>query len=455
MYIAGMSVTPGRSTARAFWEEVYKRFDPEEPAHKHDWRAERRPSPRADMLAGLNRPIGEPRYLLIGTTGTGKSTELLALAEEQVHRHMVVFFDVHRHFVESVRDPAALQHVQPWEVLLLIGIAVYRAASDAFGHDWAATHIDPMNKVIQAFAAPPAADRGGEQPAVNLAGLAKVLAVAAGGAMGGVAGAGLKLLGSMAETMHWNFPLGRRQDRQTDQDQRVIDLQRAVNVLIRTLQQASRPLVIVVDGLDRISKPETTHALFVESALLGSLACRTIVAGPVILSRERMAGQVRGFELKVLANAPVLDHQDPRQPGPGIAFMLDLYRRRVHDLEGATVPEEHLRKLAYHSGGRGRDFVRLLRMLAERAWDRDLAEADAEVIDKCIDERRRTLELGLTRGDIDLLSDVMTDPEHRLPDNDKALKLLEQQLLLPYPNESEWYFPHPLLTLKLVPFPNG
>lgn len=444
----------GMSMARAFWEELYRRFDPEEPARAHDWRAERPKSPRQTMLAGLNRPFGEPkRYLLIGTVGTGKTTELLAVAEEQSREHMVVFLDVRRHFAESVRDPAALHHVQPWEVLLLVGIAVYRAAAESFGHAWANEHLEQIRQAIAAFSAGAPA-RGGDA-AVDLGKLAGALAIFAGGPVGGLAGHGLKLLGTAAKEVRWSFPLGRRTERLSDQDAQVLDLLNAVNLLIGTVQQRYRPLLMVVDGLDIIEKQETTRDLFVESTLLSSLACRTIVSGPILLRRRGMAAQLRRFEPKVLANAPVLDHADPREPGPGIDFMLDIYRRRVADLEGAGIPDVLLRKLAYYSGGRGRDFVRLVRMTAERAWDRDMSVADEAMVGDSIDERRRILELGLDKAKIALLRDVARDPEHRLPDEEHIGTLLDQFCLLPFPNRSEWYFPHPLLTIELVRLPVG
>ncbi|MCG8420562.1 MAG: hypothetical protein MJE77_21715 [Proteobacteria bacterium] len=443
-------------TIRALWEEVYRRFDPEEPTLRRDWRAERPYSPREDILAGLDRPFGEPRrYLLFGTRGTGKSTELFAIAEEQISRRMVVLLDVNRHFTETVRDPAALQHVQPWEVLLLAGMAVYKAAAEAFGQDWIDRHVDTMIQAITAFA--DGGQKQGERPEVDLAKLAGTLAVMAGGAVGGVAGAALKLLKPLTASARWSFPLGRvpRKNRRTDQDPLVLELLTSVNALIGTVQQNHRELVIVVDGLDRISNSDTTENLFVESVLLSSLKCRTIVAGPVLLRSASLAARVRGFQPKILANAPVLDQVDPLQEGPGIEFLLELYQRRVQDLEATGIHAAHLRKLAYYSGGRGRDFVRLIRMAAEKAWDRELDASDENLIDHCIDERRRTVELGLDRGRIDVLRSVVNDLDHRLPDDSRAAELLDQQLLLPYPNESEWYFPHPLLTLKMVPIRAG
>jgi hypothetical protein len=60
------------------------------------------------------------------------------------------------------------------------------------------------------------------------------------------------------------------------------------------------------------------------------------------------------------------------------------------------------------------------------------------------------MEAGLDRGHIEILASVAKDPEHLLPDDERVDELLDQWSLLPYPNESEWYFPHPLLTIHRI-----
>jgi hypothetical protein len=53
-------------------------------------------------------------------------------------------------------------------------------------------------------------------------------------------------------------------------------------------------------------------------------------------------------------------------------------------------------------------------------------------------------------GHIDVLEAVMRDPDHRLPEDDLVWELLTLSRLLPYPDHSEWFYPHPLLTLHLL-----
>jgi hypothetical protein len=47
----------------------------------------------------------------MGTVGTGKTTELLRLAEARAGKELVVFLDLDRHFSDVLGDAPALQHV--------------------------------------------------------------------------------------------------------------------------------------------------------------------------------------------------------------------------------------------------------------------------------------------------------------------------------------------------------
>lgn len=53
-------------------------------------------------------------------------------------------------------------------------------------------------------------------------------------------------------------------------------------------------------------------------------------------------------------------------------------------------------------------------------------------------------------GHIEVLESIAADPQHRLQNNPLVWELLSLERLLPYPDESVWYFPHPLLTIRMV-----
>ncbi|MCX4242488.1 hypothetical protein [Paraliomyxa miuraensis] len=436
------------TSPRQLWDEIYRRFDPEEPARSSERRAERAYSP-ADEIGRMLRRNRSDRYVISGTSGSGLSTELYRIAEQRTSDSLVVFLDVHGHFAEHVHDVAALDHVQPWELLVLVGLAVLSAAERRFGHRWTTDERKALEEAVAELAAD-----DGDAPAIDVAKLGSSMAVLAGGAVGGVVGTTLSVLGEGLTAGQWSLPIGIPGRRaRFDQDKPVRALLDAVNHLVDALQTTyARRLTLTIDGLDRIRNRDTAEALFVRSNLLTSLACPTVAAGPLVLCRKGRLSSLQGWQPKILANAPVLRRGRPLDftaPGDGVAFLEEVFRRRTHDLEldGCAIPPPLLRKLAYFSGGRTRDFVRFVRLLSDRCWDRELAVADAQAIDDVIDERRRVLEAGLNRRHVDVLRAVLEDPQHMLPDDDIVDEMLDNWWLLPYPNESEWYQPHPLLML--------
>src|ERR1700678_917226 len=123
-----------------------------------------------------------------------------------------------------------------------------------------------------------------------------------------------------------------------------------------------------------------------------------------------------------------------REPGPGVDFFCDVFRRRVTDLHAPDlVPDELLRRLAYYSGGRARDFVKLIRGVAEQSWIDDAHQATGPLVDRVLDEARRLLETGLDAGHIKVLEEAAADPRRLIPEDPRARELLDYGKLLPYP----------------------
>jgi hypothetical protein len=224
-----------------------------------------------------------------------------------------------------------------------------------------------------------------------------------------------------------------------------------VNVLVGLVQKQSRRVLFVIDGLDVIEDVERARSLFIDSQMIARLACPSVVCGPFALRHHPMTASVRRSTPRVLVNEPVLLQSAPKEHGPGVGFFCELFDKRVSDLHLPDLcPRPLLERLAYFSGGRVRDFIKFIRSLAELAWEDAAPSATDTLVGKVLRERRLEREMGLTKGHIQLLQEVADDPAHALPDGPVAHELLKYQTLLPYPNESEWYYPHPLLTMHLI-----
>ncbi len=430
-----------------FWEQAASRFEPMLPAVQPDWRVDRPYSPAADVLADMAIPGGPRRYLIYGTVGSGKTTELHWLKQQRQQQDIVVFLDLDTHFQRQLGDPQALENLKSWELLLLIGLAVYGAGQRILSFQWSSESRRELEEAGKALI-------GGERAAsVDLIQLARAVSASVVGPLDLVAPA----ISAVAEAVRWTLPIGLPDHKALpDQDERAHRLLNAVNRLIAEIQRRGWKLTLILDGLDRLTNPETISAIFVGSAMLGALACRTtIVAAPIALRSLAKTNQVRGFEIRPLENVPVLDqlHPElPESPGPGVRVLADLWRRRTLDLdpEERRLPGPLLTRVAWCSGGRMRDYVKLLRLVAERCYARDLAVADLDVIELVVDRQRRQFEEGIHAGHLSVLREVMDDPHHRLPDNKLVSELVANFWLLPFPNKSTWWYPHPLLTLNML-----
>ncbi len=440
--------------SRQTWEEIARRFDPDTPPEPQ-WRATRDLSPVPEIEAALDVPaaFGSPHVLLTGTTGTGKTTELLRVAERRAARgkEFVLYIDLDRHFNETVGDSEALAHIASWEVCFLVGIALIRAAEDRLGDQFPADQLKELQESWHALAR--ATETPAPGPQIDVGALAKSVTLVVSAAVSPsapAAVAGLTLLQGLASAVKWS--MGRSKKSASDQDIPAQTLLSCVNRMLATFRQRAVSVLVIVDGLDRITEIDQAEKLFVESEMVGRLDCPLVVCGPFVLRNHMATALARRFSEKLtLANVPVLLHQDPRRHGPGVSFLCELWRKRIAGLHAeGSVDASDLERLAYYSGGRIRDFVRTVRMLAGEAWTADAPKATGEMVDRVLRKARLLMEQGLDRGHIDELDAVVRDPKHLLPKNDAARDLLKYGRLLPYSNGSEWFYPHPLLTMSLV-----
>lgn len=467
-------------TPLEMWAEIQNRFEPNEPVplNRQDWFATRTYDPIESIQRLLSLPIKDPAqlcFLYLGTIGTGKSSELRRLAREQGKRDFVVVLDLIDHFERVVGNAALIQHITAWEVCFLTGLVLYEAARERWAIEF------PENTLKDLESAWRAAAQDTDSPAVtaklDLAKLAKtIFSLAATAVAGPVAGVATDKTFDFVDgtfsalSADWNLPIGNAKKPLSSNSPASRRLLVSVNNIIATIQKKHQRVVLIIDGLDRIHEADRIREVFIDTDILTRLFCPLVVCGPFRLRHDAQVQQVRVFSnnnnIHTHANEPVLLQNNPKQNGNGVAFFYELYKKRVSDIkaEGA-IPYDLLMKLAYYSGGRARDFVRLVRVLAIEAMllctqsTKDIPApkiATPELVDRSIDMVRRQLEIGLHAGHLRVLQSVIDDPQHRLPNEPLTEELLLNAWLLPFPNRSEWFYPHPLLLLQqLQSFPSA
>ena len=429
-------------SGRLFWEVVWDRFDPGRPPESGQHRASRTSGPGIAILRDLTRPFGSPHRLLCGPPGCGKSTELVRIAEGRADDDLVIHLDLAAFLDHVVQDPGALQRLVSWEIAFLLGLALVHVGETLPGFAW-----DPKLLLGLGRAWKGLSDRPGdtEPEIVPLARRVPVLVSAR------VRGAGLDQLGGPSQSGAWPLALGGRSEVPT-QDPRVRNLAALLRRMVDTLR-VQRPVLLVLDGLDHLSDEARLRGLLFDSGLIADLPCGQLVAAPMGLRRGDETRASSRYSVHTLYNESILDPAAPAHHGPGIEIFSEIFRQRTADL--AEAPEEILeepliRRLAYHCGGRLRDFSAALRLIAERAWDEDLGMIPPTLVAEVLDRQRRQLEAGLDASHISLLRNVVLDPLHALPHDAEAEALLRDGRLLVYSGDTEWYFPHTLLLVQRI-----
>ena len=118
------------------WVELMNRCDPESPVEEARFWANREHSPYDDIIRWLRAHEQSPKILVTGLMGSGKSTELLRVANERKQHDFVVHIDLSRAFSRVIQDNVALQYITAWEVCFLLALVAMARASDDLGLEW-------------------------------------------------------------------------------------------------------------------------------------------------------------------------------------------------------------------------------------------------------------------------------------------------------------------------------
>ena len=336
-----------------------------------------------------------------------------------------------------------MKRLRPWEVVALVGLAVHRFGEEHLGHPWTREETEGLRDAL-------AAPAGVAATELDLGRLAREVALLVAGAsaeglLPGATGA-LKTLAALASSVSHKLPLG-LPDRAglPDQDPQVQGLKVAVaRHLERLRSEYGRDVLLVVDGLDRGDR-ELAKRLFEDSQLLADLPCHLVICAPPTLRHRN----VRGFEPRPICNIPVVDFDAAPEPGSGTGFFWELWvaRTSAAGLASDLATRPDVERLGWASGGFVRTFLEMLQDTVEAAWDDDSSLTSAHV-EAVVDRWRRRWEEDVHLNWRTALEQIANS--RILDGSDLHLELVEQRCAVAFPNESIWYYPHPLLTVRAV-----
>lgn len=413
---------------------------------------ERHDCAQEDFDLAMVRP--EPAHcLLIGATGSGKSTELLRLA-----RHASNYEDPPVVALVRLQDQCVPEQLSPPQVLFLLGVASLRLAAPDGRPD--NTLVQSLRRAYQRIIEPSGAVD------VDVAELLGNLAMAVGGKaakLDPTVGIAIAAAGATGKSLRGvkKLSLPGRGASLGANDPAVTSLAEAVNDCVEAARKALQgaPLALFVDGLDKLEIDQVEP--FFASGILAVPDCTVVYTAPLAL-RHGLEGQAADWWSKTLTlgNFRVfLPEPDGAHDPQGFEPMRKLLAVRIEraGLQPEQVFEDGLRpggqadRLIEMSGGITRTFVHLCESALRRGLIGEAREraclGEAEV-DRAIADAERRSVMRLRQEHIEPLRQCWST--QRRPSGEEGDRLLFYNLAHCYMNGFPWYRPTPLVLRYLA-----
>lgn len=434
-------MTPDRQ-----WRELYKLFDPKARLENQDQDiyVDRPGTVAGRVLDDLREELEpEGKWVLCGSMGSGKSSELVHLATNLAQERMVIGVDL-------PRTIAGLDQVRPSEILFLIGLAALRVHQE-LGQAPAPEVARQLQEAFHGLSErkqPPDLSEMLQGVALFAANLAVPNPLAPIGMVTG----GARAVGALVAKKVVSIGGTTRPVR--DDEPELDRLRQAVNGALGLVHDSKgRPPVVLVDGLDKVFEAKVTRSLFVSSRALCMPSAPVVYTAPITLMvNTEWAATGTAFVRERLTNVAVRPGPFPwaqisaERVGAGRAALRQVLSRRLDRLHlkeeqvfASGVPDH----LIDASGGLLRDLIHLVNRAVRAALRAGAPQIDASLAEEAVVDLRREYEITLNTQRVNELRHVR---EHGEPSgSDIALDLLLTGYILPYSNGKVWYEPHPIL----------
>lgn len=435
------------------WKRLYNLFNPAQRLEVHEQNLfVTRPGSVAEGIAKLLSLHVERagKWVVCGSTGSGKSSELVHLAHLLENTHTIVALDL-------LRSVPTINDVQPSEVLFAVGAGAVQVARNDLGYEVSEKLVEQLMEAFQGLLK--------EGHRVDLGALlqgvarftANVAAPGAGEVAGAAAGAAAAVTGALGDRQDVRLGgmtrLGGLTRPVKEGEADLEKLRLAVNDVLYDLQK-QRQIVVLIDGLDKIDDEDTIRRLFVSHRILTLPWAQIVYTAPIDLMLGPLwqaASAIFNCErlTNVLVHRPNLEGIDisDEELAEGRAAMRDVVRRRLLVLELAlddVFEPGALDVLIDVSGGHLRDLVQLVRRAVRVILLSEGPQIDRATAEKAVVEFRKEFEITLTTQTVEELRHVRQYGKVRSSDRD-VRDLFLGGYILPYSNGRSWFEPHPIL----------
>jgi hypothetical protein len=248
-----------------------------------------RDSPLETLVRQLSPDRLPQQYILVGQPASGKSSELTKLAAGLKNRYdaLVVRFDM--------TDNTDVERANPVEVIFLMGAALFKVAAAELPSNRQPDRrlLENLKRGLETLVHTHTANKTFE---INLEKLLAGLIVFGGAALAGPIGAatGLTLAPGVVQAVRafgekflpFRFTSGTNDAvvRKLEVEPQVEAMIESLNVIIDDIRvKADRPLVLLLDGLDKLRDSDVISLNFLEKKFLNGPRCCVLYTGPLDL----------------------------------------------------------------------------------------------------------------------------------------------------------------------------
>lgn len=406
------------------WKNAYSLLEPGRPPSDFSLYVRPEKSCATYVMDELNIAPAQPhKFLLVGSRGGGKSTELRAIMhhlEEKKVRVASIDLDA------SGFTPSSLS---AFDLLYLCGVALLRFVPEslqkeqfdklakAYGINDEQVHL--LGSYQEALAGLASfVERGGQ--ALTAGGVDTAAGAPGLGIVGGSAvGTQIRILARDLATVAENSPSGQ-------------GLLAACTAIYRLACHDKGDVWVLVDGLEKMNGEagERFKQIFEYTRLLSNPPWNAVYAAPPCTLTQTTSADNEGY--KVLTVWGFVNNE---------TALVKLLRTRfeVAKLQiGKHISEPFLIHLAQASGGLPRRAIELARQTVREAWLQQSEQIQEEHLKSAQDKVTEDLTRGLTSLDYDLL--VKVKQSKLLPDNERVASLFADGRILAVPAKPRTQF---------------
>jgi len=381
---------------------------------------ERKDSPLMELRTNLITSRSDDKLLLTGHMGSGKSTELNRLAEdEKLKEH---FFIVKYRIIDvlNITDIDYLDFLLSLAAMLFTRAVEHKISFDTSVLNRLSQWIQFVTQKVPELET---IQHGKDRKKKTFQFFQRILTIL------------------LRETFL-------RESLRESTKRNITDLLNVINLIIDKIQEqlpGDKHLLVIIDDMEKIPDVSRANALFNEAGgYMIMPRCKIVYTLPVALYYNVKLKQIltnfnRAYFLKNIA----IYSSKTRKPDPE---RMDFMRQYIAKRMELDLIEREAQDMAIeYSGGVVRELMRIIKDAIIKALSRDLPKITRDLISEVIIELRNEYGRGLVGRHYQVLDMVLQGKEKEIEDQQTLMELYHSRVLLEYENGARWVTINPIV----------